>query len=103
MSYGVRNVVCEKEIWTVKIETMEALSSLQNTCLDYKAVLSKAKVLLFILFVKSGSFIEDFPRSSSLCCARAHGVSVGSFLLHFSLFDTNYSNRRRHALIMNNI
>ena len=103
MSYGVRNVVCEKEIWTVKIETIEALLSVQNTCLDYKAVLWTAEVLLFILHVKSGSFIEDFPCSSCLCCSRAHGVSVGSFLLHFSLFDTNYSNHRCHALIMNNI
>lgn len=87
----------------MKIEKIEALLSVQNTRLDYKAVLSTAKVLLFILFVKSDSFIKDFPHNSSLCCARAHGVSVGSFLLHFSLFDTNYSNPRRHALIMNNI
>lgn len=103
MSYGVRNVVWEKEIWIAKIETIEASLRVQNTCLDHKAVLSTAKVLLFFLFIKSGSFIEDFPYSSNSCCARAHGVSVGSFLLHFSLFDTNYSNPRRRALIMNNI
>ena len=73
----------------MKIETIEASLSVQNKCMGHKAVLSTAKVLLFILFVKSSSFIEDFPYSSSSCCMRVHGVSVGSFLLHFSLFDTN--------------
>lgn len=72
-------------------------------CLDYKVVFWIVKVFIFIFYIKSGLFIEDFLCSSSWCCLWVYGVLVGLFLFYFLFFDINYLNFWCYVLIMNNI